>query len=185
MSSGMNLPDSARQKLEAVLRDEKLDDRSRYDAPGFFDEIPLYSRYRQVAFLQKYGDPEKLLIEFALEYLESIAQAKRSPAECFASITVMEHQDAELIVPCIYLCNGRIKSRLRTLRLARPLSKFAAALKSSLEHLGSRSRYALAQDTISAPGHVRVFIGFRKPVVENMITLRTLTEMLPKPLLHR
>lgn len=181
----MKLPDSARQKLEAVLRDEKLDDRSRYDAPGFFDEIPLYSRYRQVAFLRKYGDPEKLLIEFALEYLASVARAKRSPTECFASITVMEHPDAELIVPCIYLCNGRIKSRLRTLRLARPLSKFAASLKRSLEELSPTSRYALAQDTISAPGNVRVFIGFRKPVVENVITLRTLTEMLSKPLLHR
>lgn len=181
----MSLSESARQKLEAVLRDEKLDDRSRYDTPGFFDEIPLYSRYRQVAFLRKYGDPEQLLIEFALEYLESIARAKRSPTECFASITVMEHQDAELIVPCIYICNGRIKSRLRTLRLARPSSKFAAALKSSLEELNATSRYALAQDTISAPGHVRVFIGFRKHVLENMITMQTLTDMLSRPLLKR
>ncbi|HEX5446936.1 MAG TPA: hypothetical protein VFW87_24180 [Pirellulales bacterium] len=172
------ISDSVRQRLEAVLHEEALDDRSRFDAPGFFDEIPLYSRYRQVGFLKKHGDPSGLLIEFALEYLESVVDAKRSSTECFAAITAVEYEDAEFLVPCIYVCNGRIRSRLRSLRLARPVSKFAEALKRSLSNLKAATRYAVAQDTISAPGNVRAFIAYRRAPAENLIALQELTERL-------
>lgn len=170
--------DSVRQRLEAVLREEKLDDRSQFfDVPGFFDEIPLYSRYRQISFLKKHGDPSGLLLEFALEYLESVIRARRSPTECFAAITAVEHEEAEFLVPRIYICHGRIRSRLRSLHLARPVSRFAMGLKRSLSTLKSSARYALAQDTISAPGNIRAFVSYRKAPVENVITLGDLTEM--------
>lgn len=169
---------SVRPRLEAVLHEEKLDDRSQFDVPGFFDEILLYSRYRQITFLKKHGDPSGLLLEFALEYLETVIRARRSPTECFAAITAVEHEEAEFLVPCIYLCHGRIQSRLRSLHLARPVSSFATALKRSLSTLKSPTRYAVAQDTISAPGNVRAFVSYRKAPAENVITLHGLTEML-------
>lgn len=174
----MSLSNRIRQRLEAVLQEEALDDRSQFDMPGFFDEIPLYSRYRQVTFLTKHGDADELLIEFALEYLESVVRAKRSSTECFAAITFVEQDGAEFLVPCIYVCNGRIRKRLRSLRLARALSKFAVALKKSLSILKSAPRYAVAQDTISAPGNVRVFIGYRQAPTENHVAVRELTDML-------
>ena len=41
--------------------------------PDFFDEIPLYARYKEVEFLKQYGDVNSLLIELSLEYLERVA----------------------------------------------------------------------------------------------------------------
>lgn len=56
-----------------VLRHERLDDVSIFFAPGFFDEIPLYSRYKQIEpFINDTDSPEAFLLDLALAYLAEI-----------------------------------------------------------------------------------------------------------------
>lgn len=165
-------------RFEAVLREEALADRSMFDAAGFFDELPLYSRYRQVAFLSRFGNADDLLIQLSLDYLQSVVEAKRSTAVCFAAITLMDHADAAFLVPNVFVCNGWVSRRLRRLRLAPPASTFATKLRGYLIHDKLSAKFAVAQDTLSSPGNVRVFIGFCKAPSEDILPLPAMARML-------
>jgi hypothetical protein len=174
----MNLLPEINDRFEAVLRDEALADRTMYDASGFFDELPLYSRYRQISFLSRFGNVDDLLIQLSLNYLESIVNSKRSTAECFAAITLLDYADAEFLVPNIFVCNGWVSRRLRTLRLTPPASTFATSLRRRLDNLKLSTTLAAAQDTLSSPGNVRVFLGYRKAPNEHVVALPTLAKTL-------
>ena len=174
----MKLTAEINDRFEAVLREEALADRSMFDAPGFFDELPLYSRYRQIAWLSRFGDVNELLIRLSLDYLQSVAKTKRSSAMCFAAITLMDHPDAEYLVPNIFVCNGWVSRRLRRLRLATPASRFAAKLRADLVRSKLSVRFAVAQDTLSSPGNVRVFFGFRKAPSEHIMSLPAVARLL-------
>jgi hypothetical protein len=167
-----------KERFEAVLRQEALADRTMYDAPGFFDELPLYSRYRQIVFLSRFGDVNDLLVELSVDYLQSIVQTKRSSAECFAAITLMDYADAEFVVPNIFVCNGWLARRLRRLRLAPPASRFAKSLQRYLGRANLATRFAVAQDTLSSPGNIRLFLGYRKPPAEHIVPLPALAKIL-------
>ena len=57
------------EQFDAVLREQHLADAaSSFADPDFFEEVPLYSRYRQVEFLRPYGDVDLLLLKLALDY---------------------------------------------------------------------------------------------------------------------
>ena len=77
----MTLTATIKSQFENLLRMGGLADRSIFDRRPFFAELPLYSRYAQVAFLKEYGDPNTLLIELALDYLDDLridTEGKRS-----------------------------------------------------------------------------------------------------------
>ncbi|HET6883908.1 MAG TPA: hypothetical protein VFI31_27385 [Pirellulales bacterium] len=173
----MSLPTEVTEKFEAVLEQERLVDRSLFDAPGFFDELPLYSRYTQIEFLNRYGNADELLIQLSLDYLESVVERRRSHAECFAAITIRDQGDQEHVVPYIFLCNGWVTRRLKPLRLTPPTSELAKSLRQSLDLLSRSSKFALAQDTISSPGNTRVFIALRRAPTERVLTLGELLQI--------
>jgi hypothetical protein len=177
----MNIAPELKYRFESVLKEEQLDDRTFLDAAGFFDELPLYSRYRQIAFLSRYGDVNELLLKLSLNYLDSIIDQKRSLAECFAAITVWDHGNTEYIVPNIFVCNGWISRRLSRLRLAPADSAFAKSLSRTLKVANGSSEFVLAQDTISSPGSTRVFIAFRRARSKRVVTLDKLRQTLPGP----
>lgn len=170
---------AVKEAFEAVLRQEALDDRAQFDVPGYFDELPLFSRYQQMSFLPRQG-PVDLLIQLALDYLDSIVLAKRSAAHCFLAITVRQNAERAMIVPGIFVCNGWVTRRLRALRLARAESPLADLLKSSLCAQSLSSKFALAQDNLSSPGLPRIFIGYRQAHSNRIVSLPALTELLSR-----
>lgn len=144
-----------------VLAHEELDRPSEVFGSDFFDEIPLYSRYRQVEpFVRGADNPEHVLLDLALEYLGEIRGEIKTSRSFFAAITVLEDQDSLYIVPNVLVCNGRIGQRLHALRLRKPLTAFGKRMASVLKKIDLRKEFRLLEDTLTVPGHVRVFISY-------------------------
>ena len=173
----MSFSASMKQEFEAVLRQEALSDRAQFDVPGYFDEIPLFSRYQQMSFLPRQRTAD-LLVQLALDYLDSIVLIKRSAARCFLAITVRENDVGTTILPSIFVCNGWVTRRLRDLRLLRANSDLADSLKLSLRAQSLSSRFALAQDNLTSPGQPRIFIGYRRAPSDRIVSLPALIDLL-------
>ncbi|HEX5442914.1 MAG TPA: Imm15 family immunity protein, partial [Pirellulales bacterium] len=77
-----------------MLQEQQLADVAEiFSDRGFCDEVPLYSRYRQVDFLKQYGDVDLLLMELALDYLERvISETDAGSSDRFAAITVIRDE---------------------------------------------------------------------------------------------
>ncbi|HQU47414.1 MAG TPA: hypothetical protein PK867_31715, partial [Pirellulales bacterium] len=119
-----------------------------------------------------------LRLELSLGYLQSIVERRRSNAACFAAITVLDHHDAEFLVPHIFLCNGWLNRRLKRLRLRPPTSSFAKSVGQFLRRTHFSSEFAAAQDRITPPGDVRVFLAHRHAPGKHIVALPSLVQML-------
>ena len=107
-----NIYDSFRRQ---VLKQEHLADPSIFFRTGFFDEIPLYSRYEQVEpFVGKTSTPDVLLLGLALDYLEEVASYAKARSTFLAAITILDDRDFDQIVPNVFVCHGRVKQRFAT-----------------------------------------------------------------------
>ena len=149
------------KQFENVLRKGGLADRSIFDPRPFFAELPLYSRYAQVEFLKDYGDPNTLLIELALDYLDDLAHQHRGKTEWFAAVTILDDSDSDLFVPNILVCNGDLWP-LRGLHLKRVATIFAAQVRSILTSCCGR-HFQVMQDKETVPDMVRLFLSYRAP----------------------
>ncbi len=157
----MTLTVTIKSQFENLLRKGGLADRSIFDRRQFFAELPLYSRYAQVEFLKDYGDPNTLLIELALDYLDDLTQRHRGKTEWFAAVTILDDSDSDLFVPHIFVCNGDLWP-LRGLHLKRVATTFAGYVRSILmSYCGSQ--FQVMQDKETVPGMVRLFLSFRVP----------------------
>ncbi|MGA2069187.1 MAG: hypothetical protein ABSG86_29820 [Thermoguttaceae bacterium] len=145
-----------------VLKHEHLDDVSAFSDPGFFDEIPLYSRYRHIeSFISDADSPESVLLDLAITYLEEIIGQAKPRATFLAAITVLDDTDCDQIVPNLFVCHGQVRQRLHGLRLSVPSTPFGKRLASIVRRLGRQRKFQLLEDTSTVPGHVRVFISYR------------------------
>jgi hypothetical protein len=153
-----------RTQFDSVLREQHLaDDLSTFADPAYFDETPLYSRYRQVDFLQQHGDLKALLIELSLEYLDRVMSVMRGiRITRFAAITVISDDDGEHIVPQIFVCNGDVREQLAELRLFVPSSKLGKQV-AELVRQARPDDFEVFEDRTSVPGDVRIFVGYRFP----------------------
>ena len=145
-----------------VLKREHLDDVSPFFKPGFFDEIPLYSRYKQIEpFIATTDSPETGLIGLAIAYLEEIVDRAKPRASFLAAITILDDKDCDQIVPNVFVCHGQVRQQLRKLRLHAPSTSFGKRIASIVRRLDRQHKLQLLEDTSTVPGHVRVFIGYR------------------------
>jgi hypothetical protein len=158
------IPPQARARFEKVLRKGLLDlDSVGYDNTGFFDEIPLYSRYKHVEFLEQYGDVNLLLLELALDYLEQVRSGVHlSRTRRFLAITITRYED-DYIVPAIFVCNGEVRNRLKVLHLTPP----SAGLGKDIEKLVRKTKldalFTVLEDRETVPEEVRVFVSYKSP----------------------
>lgn len=155
----------AKTKFESVLRDRLLaDPASSFSDPDFFDEIPLYARYKEVEFLKKYGDVNLLLVQLSLDYLERVVtQMKENKARRFAAITVISDDEDEYIVPSIFVCNRNVSTRLRDLRLSVPTKGLGQRIAALVKQARLQTAYSVLEDRTTVPDDVRVFIGPKAP----------------------
>lgn len=149
-------------QFESVLLEQQLTDvASIFADPDFCDETPLYSRYQQVDFLKQYGDPNLLLLELALDYLDRVASALRGgESKRFIAITIISDDDGEHIVPQIFVCNGDARQRFATLRITVPSSELGKHV-AELVRQARPDDFDVFEDCTTVPGDVRIFIGYR------------------------
>jgi hypothetical protein len=160
-----------------VLEMEGLLDVSQFDQPGFFDEIPLYSRTSQLSFLpglaaRRYAEIDRLLLEFSLNYLDWLLLYARPREPLFAALTFFKPGRADPMVPSIFVCHGKVEENLLGhLSLQAPRSPLASRLKKDMTRTGDTNRYIVLQDDTTISGEVRVFVGERSSVNLCMVTI--------------
>ncbi|HEY1785562.1 MAG TPA: Imm15 family immunity protein [Pirellulales bacterium] len=178
----MMVPLEAQQQFESVLRNEQLGDRSQFSDPHVFEELPLYSRYEQIEFLSRFGDPNTLLLKLALDYLAEIVDTHVGAAEWLGAVTLWEDdsQDGDPIVPLIFVCNDEARRRLKDLNLQPATDKFAAFIKATLESAGKHDEMVVMADDNTIDGSVRYFISYKVPP-RGMIGLAEFRLAHPRP----
>lgn len=128
------------------------------------DEVPLYSRYKQVDFLKSYGDVNLLLIELALAYLNRVAFEIQIPrVKRFLAITVIDEDDGEYIVPAIFVCNSKVKTRLKKLHLSTPSEGLGQKIKTLVKKAKLDARFTVLEDCDTVPDDKRIFISYESP----------------------
>lgn len=153
---------SMKLEFESVLQEQQLADIAEILSDReFCDEVPLYSRYRQVDFLKQYGDVDLLLMELSLDYLERVTSGTPiESTERFAAITVI---GADYLVPSIFLCNSDATRQLKKLSLSRPSTTFGQQIDDLVKRARSDQEYIVLEDQMTVPGAPREFISFRFP----------------------
>lgn len=152
-------------EFETVLRRRHMaDPASTFADPGFFDEIPLYSRYREVDFLERYGDVNLLLVELSLDYLQRVAsEIPVVKAKRFLAITVISDDEDEYIVPSVFICNRKVKTQLKDLHLSSPSKGLGKRIEALVKAAKLQTTFSVLEDRCTVPGDVRVFIGYKSP----------------------
>lgn len=175
--AGLTLDPEIRRGFRRVLGEQKLDDLSQFQRVGFFDEVPLFSRYAQIAFLddQDRDRANETLLELGLEYLDRIYCEFQAPeGSFFAGLTAYAPAEGDYLQPSIFVYHGLIGEHLLgRLNLSAPDSVFGAWVA---RHVGDRP-YAVMQDTETVPGEVRVFIGLARPLPPRWIGLDELSAL--------
>lgn len=159
----LRLSAKIREGFRRLLEEQKLDDLSQFFRDGFFDEIPLYSRYSQLSFLEylEVGRADAVLIRLSLDYLDRIIHHAGPKSKFLAAVTVANTgTKKDYLQPSIFVCHGRIDELLKgRLMLRAPKSVFANRLKKIVDEVAGASRYHVLQDTRTIPRKVRVFIS--------------------------
>ncbi len=136
-------------RFEDILKERELDDVSIFLDPDFDDEAPLYARYKQIEFLQEYGDVDLLLMELSLDYLKRATPSIREDFKVFA-ITVIK--DDGPIVPYIF-----VSKLFNPPLLSSKLNEVGKYIESIVKTIDPES-YLILQDDVTVPGSPRIFI---------------------------
>jgi hypothetical protein len=181
-------------KFDSVLQKGQLaNPATSFADPDFFDEVPLYTRYKDIEFLKQYGEVNSLLIELSLNYLERVAAhqprvGRRAAAprptttdERFVAITVTSDDDEEYIVPSIFVCNRKARTRLKTLLLSLPSKGLGKHIESLVEQSDvHHATFGVLEDRSTISDDVRVFIGYRSPP-EGILDIQAFVNGISKP----
>jgi hypothetical protein len=160
-------------RFEDLLTSERLADVSAaFGGRDFCDEVPLYSRYEQIAFLAESGDINRALLQLSLDYLDRILASIAPAPDGWAAISVVQDTESEPIVPAVFLCTRQGKERLSQLRLAvdtrTELGRLVKGLVGATRPDGPA--YCILEDTETVPDQVRVFVSKQMPPVPVLMT---------------
>jgi hypothetical protein len=158
-----------------VLKAEGLEDLSQFCKHEFCDEVPLYSRYTQVASLDdlELEEANPVLLDLGLNFLENIVKKSSPEHPFFAALTVWEEEGDEPIVPRIFICNKEPKGQLKQLVLHRPSTAFSKKIRKLLMEITPAGKYQVFEDDETLPDKARVFIGQRRPPYPAFVILRS------------
>ena len=160
-------------RLWKVLEKQRLADLSQYRNEGFFDEVPLYSRSSDISFLGMLGQEgaNRVLLEFALKFLNALVNYEPPQSPFFAALTIWDHAE-KFIVPSIFVCNGKVKQRLRgRLILHRAETEFGRGIRKLLRNAKLTGQFQAFEDDLTVPDITRVFIGHKTVIHSQMVKM--------------
>ncbi len=155
----MNDANNYESRLWELLKKEKLADLSQFHRPGFFDEVPLYSRASDVRFLP--GDERlanKILLRFALKFLNSIVAYEEHRTGYFAAIT-LSHLSTGLLVPNLLIWCGPIRRLKSKLALDDLSTRFGKQIKKTVRELHLGESFNVREESATIPDTTRVFVA--------------------------
>lgn len=158
-------------RLWKLLEEQGLNDLSQFHRSGFCDEIPLYSRQTEVAFLL--DDAEEahgILLRFALKFLNSVVAYEPHPKGYFAAITIWDFPDS-LIVPNLFASCGMIRQIEEKLILKVPSSAFGKQMKKLAPKRSGDERWEVLEDMSTLDDMIRVFVAPARHPYQGYVTL--------------
>jgi hypothetical protein len=158
-------------RLWKLLEKEHLTDLSQFHQPGFFDEVPLYSRQSDVDFLpDDKNEANEILLRFALKFLKSVVAYEQHRTGYFAAITVWNFSDA-LLVPNLFVWCDALRGLKEKLTLQAVATSFGKEMKRLTPKLDRRQLFDVLEDASTLPETTRVFIALAQPPYSGLATL--------------
>lgn len=156
-----------------VLQAENLTDLSQFCTSAFCDEVPLYSRYSQLSFMDQLSleDRNASLLASAIDFLQRLIRQSKSTLPFFAAITIWQDEDSDPIVPNVFVCNQEPVKSLESLKLHEPATPFSVSIGRLLSKAIPAGDYRLLEDVETLPDSVRVFVGPKTPPYGAFVTL--------------
>jgi hypothetical protein len=167
-------------KFWEILEKERLVDLSQFHKQHFFDEVPLYSRESEIAFLTELRKPhaDVVILGFAIKFLRAVISYEEHRTPYFAAITIwnVEHDP---IVPNLFVWSGPVQQLKEKLSLGVPTTPFGKRMKRLVQKLGIRSRWKVLEESSTAAEASRVFIAPVKRLYQDLVPLAELRKEEP------
>jgi hypothetical protein len=148
-------------KLWDLLVGERLVDLSQFQAPGFFDEVPLVSRESDLAFLSDLPREraEVVLLGFALKFLKAVVSYEEHRSPFFAAVTARDIPDADWIIPNLFIWSGPIRRLKKKLVLEPLATRFGWKVKTLVRQTHLRSPFEVFEEASGPAEEARVFVS--------------------------
>jgi hypothetical protein len=172
----MNNSNNLESKLWRLLEKEGLGDLAQFHQPRSFDEVPLYSRESDVAFLPR-ASASEVLLRFALKYLRAVISYEHHRTPYFAAITIWGFSQDDPIVPSLFIWSGPLKKLKDRLTLSVVTTSFGMRVNRMVSRSGLQTGFELAEDTSTLPDATRVFIAPAEPPYPSFAPLETFLEL--------
>jgi len=158
-----------------VLEKENLANLAQYHRPGFFDEVPLYSRFADVSFLSrlKRDQADVFLLSFGIKFLKALIWYEIPRQPFLASLTIWHNPEDSLIVPHILVCSGKVQQRLgERLALQKVQGESAKRVLRLFSRLQLPDPLQVLEDRGTTTEMSRVFIGYKKAPYPKVIPIQ-------------
>ncbi len=171
MTNGKNY-DSA---LWTILVKERLADLPQYHEPGFFDEVPLFSRLSDLAFLPDTprGRADSILLAFALKFLKSVIAYEERRSPFFAAITIWEFSEADRIIPNLFAWSGPIGNLKKKLSLDDVETSFGRRVRKLVRQTHLHGPFEVLEDLSEGIEMPRVFISLASQPYPGFVPIET------------
>jgi hypothetical protein len=168
-------------KFWEILEKERLVDLSQFHKPRFFDEVPLYSRESEIAFLAEHTitHADVIILGFAIKFLRAVISYDEHRTPYFAAITVWDVSEGDPIVPNLFVWSGPVQQLKDKLNLGVPITPFGKRMKRLVSKLRFRSRCEVLEDTSTTAEMSRVFIAPLKHSYQGFVALDELRKEEP------
>lgn len=156
-----------------MLEKSRLVDLSQYHQPDFYEEVPLYSRYADIAYLKQCSTAEAsaILLRFSLRFLSAVISYEEHESDFFAAITASHTSLDEPIVPRIFVWSRPIAELYEKLKLKEPATPFGKSMKRVLSDLRLLTRHELLEETQALEEGSRVFVSPALPPYRGFVPI--------------
>ncbi len=157
----MNNGDQYDSRLWKVLEKERLADLSQFHQLEFFDEVPLFSRDADIAFLKRDAPDaaNRILLGFALRFLKSVIAYQEHSKRYFAAITVWNIADHDILVPNLFVWYDAVPKLTGQLFLHSVTTSFGKSIRRFVSGLDRAGVLEVLEDTATDPETARAFVG--------------------------
>lgn len=167
----MKTANNYESQLWKLLEKQQLADLSRYHQPGFFDEVPLYSRESDIDFLPaNEKEATAILLRFALKFLKSVVAYESHRTGYVAAITVWDFSDAP-IVPNLFVWCAPVRELKKKLVLQTVTTAFGKRIKRMVPRPRLDDPFEVLEDVSTVPDSTRLFFAPARPSYAGFVTL--------------
>ena len=162
-------------KFWTLLTQDHLADLSQYHKIPFFDEVSLFARESDLAFLSEYTSEQAktLLLRFALKFLQAVVSYEEHRTPFFAAITVWSFSPSDPLIPNLFVWSGPMRRLVKSLVLDETTTPFGRQIKRQVSKLDRRDRFEVLEDRTGPPESSRVFISYSEPPYPRFVPLGT------------